>query len=263
MAERVAPASLSARIEVLQRRYEGTRRESVAQIIPDADTAHAAAIAELEAARAAVAGTQAPLPTGPQPASPSERLATAIRDEARIASLRGVLLRESRDVEIRQANGAGLCGVYNEDTGRVEWRREQAAGVTGTYNPATRSIDWVVAPGQAVAVVQDPATSKVFEQRNANGGVAGIFDNALIEPYFVAREGRGIGMLGDASFDVQTHEVPGQPVVGYRENGEPRFATSPTDSIAVIYRDREENTYRSQCAYYPPTAARRPAGGSP
>ncbi|HSI03755.1 MAG: hypothetical protein ACAI38_20610 [Myxococcota bacterium] len=256
-------ASISARIDGLVRRYESTRRESVAQIIPDADTLHVAAFAELEAARLAAAGTQAPAPSGLQLPSPSERLARATRDEARIASLRGTLLRESQDVEIRHANGAGLCGVYNEETGRAEWRREALAGVTGTYNPTTRSIDWVVAPREAVAVAQDPATSAVFEKRNAAGGVAGIFDNAMLEPHFESREGRGIGMLeGDGAFDARTHEVPGQPVVGYLENGERRFATSPTDAIAVIYRDREENTYRSQCAYYPPGAARRPAGGS-
>jgi hypothetical protein len=262
MAEVAPAASISARIDGLLRRYEGTRREYVAQIIPDADTLHVAAIAELEAARAAAATTQAPAPSGPQ-LLPSERLATATRDEARIANLRGLLLRESRDVEIRHANGAGLCGIYNEQTGRVDWRREPLAGVTGTYNPTTRSVDWVVAPGQAVAVVQDPATFEVFEQRNATGGVAGAFDNAMVEPHFQSREGRGIGMLhADTWFEFETHEVPGQPVVGYRENGQRRFASSPTDAIAVIYRNREENTYSSQCAYYPPAAARRPAGGS-
>ncbi len=255
------PISVTARIDALLQRYATTRRESVAQIIPAADTLHVAAISELEAARAATASTQAPDPSGPRLPSPAEqRLAAATRDEARIRDLRGVLLRESRDVEIRQANGAGICGIYNEETGRVEWRREPIAGVNGTYNPTTRSIDWVVAPGQAVAVVQDPATAKVFEQRNATGGVAGAFDNVMVEPHFEAREGRGIGMLVGGPFEFHTHEVPGQPVVGYLENGERRFATSPSDGIAVIYRDREENTYRSQCAYYPPAAARRPAG---
>jgi hypothetical protein len=125
--------------------------------------------------------------------------------------------------------------------------------VAGVYDPQSRRVRWFTQPGGAIVTVRNPDDGRTHVERNAQGGIAGVFDPLSRQPFFergARHEGVALVVDGRAA-EVESYRTARRPIVGYihPKTQRPEFDASNLDGMAVVYRDGA--SCRSACSDLP------------